>query len=135
MPTNPIERRDARIAELEKTVADMPALQEAVVKTKAELSIAKRSAHVAKSRVKFARKVTEERLKECLPAARFEDDHSKVLVTLMTTLIDEECYEIDPDTETYKPKLDFLKDVEDSIEKNDESDIQTMLKISMAQQV
>ena len=41
----------------------------------------------------------------------------------MTTLIDEECYEIDPDTETYRPKLDFLKDVEDSIEKNDDSDI------------
>ena len=63
VPTNPIERRDVRIAELKKTVADMPALQEAIIKTKAELSIAKRSAHAAKSRVKFARQVTEERLR------------------------------------------------------------------------
>ena len=123
VPTNPIERRDARIAELEKTVADMPALQEAVVKTKAELSIAKRSAHAAKNRVKFARKVTEERLKECLPADRFEDDFSKVLVTLMTTLIDEECYEFDPDSETVKPKVGFLKDIEDSIEKKEDNDV------------
>ena len=64
--------------------------------------------------VNFARKVTEERLKECLPVPSFEDEHSKVLVTLMSALMDEENYEIDPETDTLKTKDDFLKDIEDS---------------------
>ena len=71
LPTNPIERRDAKIAELENTVADMAHLQETVVKTKARLNIAIKTAIIAKSKVKFARKVTEERLKECLPEPFF----------------------------------------------------------------
>ena len=67
LPSNPIERRDTKIAELEKNVAEMNVLQESVVKMKAELHIANKAANVARKKVKFARRVTEERLKECLP--------------------------------------------------------------------
>ena len=123
LPSNPIERRDTKIAELEKNVAEMNVLQESVVKMKAELHIANKAANVARKKVKFARRVTEERLKECLPAASFEDDHSKVLITLMSTLIDEDSFEFDPETDTLKTKDDFLKDIEDSIGKDTEGEL------------
>ena len=60
VPSNPIERRDAKIAVLEKNVSDMFHLKEDIIKTKAELKIAIKTAKVAKSKVKFAREVTEE---------------------------------------------------------------------------
>ena len=118
LPSNPIERRDARIAELERDVAAMPALQEAVVKAKVELNNVKKSAQVAGSRVKFARKVTEEWLKDCLPDANFKDEHSKVLVSLMSSLYS---FESDPESDKLKPKDDFLKDIEEGIAKNEDS--------------
>jgi hypothetical protein len=60
VPTNPIERRDAKIAELEKNVADMAILQENALKMKAKLNIAVKSSNLAKHRLKFAMQVTEE---------------------------------------------------------------------------
>ena len=63
LPSNPIERRDAKIAELEKNVADMNELKENVLKMKAELKFAVKTANIANAKVDFARKVTEERLK------------------------------------------------------------------------
>ena len=116
LPSNPIERRDAKIAELEKSVADMNELKENVLKMKAEVKLAVKTANIANAKVNFARSVTEERLKECLPAPSFDDDHSKVLVALMSSLLDEDSFELDPDTDTFKPKENFLKDIEDSLD-------------------
>ena len=118
LPSNPMERRDARISELKKSVAIVPELQEKLLKMKAELHLAVKSSNVAKNKLKFARKVTEERLKECLPVPNFEDDYSKVLITLMSTLIDEDSFSLDPETDLLKPKEDFLKDIEDSLTKD-----------------
>ena len=61
------------------------------------------------------KKVTEDRLKECLNKPNFEE-HSKVLVTLLYAVIDEESFDIDPASETLRLKSNFLKDTEDSIE-------------------
>ena len=116
LPSNPIERRDIKIAELEKEVADINVLKENALKMKAELNFAVKTAKIANAKVMFARKVTEERLKECLPVPQFEDEHSKVLVQLMSALVDEDNFEMDPITETLKPKDTFLKDVEDSFD-------------------
>ena len=82
---------------------------------KAEQKIAIKAANVFKTKIKFARKVTEERLRECLPVPSFEKEHSSVLVTLMSTLIDEDSFELDPATNTLNPKTDFLKHIEESI--------------------
>ena len=46
-----------------------------------------------------------ESLKECLPVPTFEDEHSKVLITLMSALIDEESFDIDPDSDRMIPKI------------------------------
>ena len=115
IPLNPIEQRDAKIAELEKNAAEVPDLKEKLLKMKAELSLAVKTSTKTKNKLKFARKVTEERLKECLPVPTFEEEHSKVLITLMSALIDEENFDNDPDSEKLIPKSDFLKDVEESI--------------------
>ena len=96
----------------------MAILQENALKMKAKLNIAVKSSNLAKHRLKFARQVTEERLKECLPVQDFEAEHSKVLITLMSSLLDEDNFDIDPDTDSLKPKEDFLKDVRDSFDKH-----------------
>ena len=93
------------------------------MKMKAELHLAVKTSNVAKNKLKLARKVTEARLKECLPIASFENEHSQVLITLMSALIDEDSFDIDPDTDSLTPKVNFLKDVEDSIKKNDDEDM------------
>ena len=116
LPHNPIQLRDSRIQELEQEVADKNALQENMLKMKAELNLAVKNASIANAKVKFARKVTEERLKECLPVPSFEDDHSDVLVLLMSALVDEDSFEVDPETDSLKPKETFLKDIEDSLD-------------------
>ena len=56
LPTNPIERRDAKIAELEKNNAVLPELQEKLLKMKAELHLAVKTSNVAKNKLKLARK-------------------------------------------------------------------------------
>ena len=128
VPSNPIERRDARIAELEKTSQEVSSLKENMTKLKAELHLAKKSSHVAQKKLKFVKTVTEDRLKECLPEAGFRDNHSSVLITLMSTLIDDDSLEMDPETETMKPKVDLLKAVEDSFENGTDDAIKEKLE-------
>ena len=123
VPLNPIERRDAKIAQLEQNAAIIPELQETILKMKAELNLALKASNVNKNKLKFARKVTEERLKECLPVPTFEDDHSKVLITLMSALIDEDNFDVDPDSDLLRPKADFLKDIEESIADDQDNEV------------
>ena len=118
LPLNPIEHRDAKIADLEKSAADFNDLKEKMLKMKAELNISIKTSNIAKNKLKFARKVTEERLKECLPVPNFEDDQSKVLFTIMSTLVDEVSFDMDPDTDLLKPQEDFLNVIKDSISEN-----------------
>ena len=129
IPSNPIERRDARIAELEKNLDDVSSLKESMMKMKAELRIARKDTFHAKKKLSFARTVTEQRLKECLPVPSFEDDHSSVLITLMSTLLEENAFEIDSETDTLKPKEDLLKDIEESFEENTDTVIKERLNL------
>ena len=69
----------------------------------------------ARNKLKHIKKVTEDRLKECLQKPNFEE-HSKVLVSLLYAVIDEESFDIDPASETLRLKSNFLKDTEESIE-------------------
>ena len=135
LPSNPIELRDAKIIELEKNVAEMNDMKENLLKVKAELKFAVKAANIANAKVKFARNITEERLKECLPDPSFEDKHSQVIVALMSSLMDEDSFEIDPETDSLKPKENFLKDVEDSLDmyKEDQDVKQAGAELGQAQ--
>ena len=119
IPTNPVEARDAKIYELEGKVAKMSADLEASAKFKANFQNTVKTTVTARNKLKHIKKVTEERLKECLQKPNFEE-HSKVLVSFLYAVIDEESFDIDPASETLRLKSNFLKDTEDSIEdKND----------------
>ena len=82
---------------------------------KAELNLAKKVSHRAEKKIKFARTITEQRLKECLPVPTFESEHSSVLITLMSTLMDEDNFEMDLDSDTINPKQALFKELEDSL--------------------
>ena len=86
---------------------------------KANLQNAVKTTNIARNKLKFIKKVTEERLKECLHTPNF-DEHSKVLVSLLSAVTDDESFDIDPASETLKLKSDFLKYTEDSIEANND---------------
>ena len=101
----------------------MARLKEAVTKMKAQLKFANSASNAAKKKLNFVRKVTEERLKECLPVPSFKDDHSSVLITLMSTLMEEDCFETDPNTDVLKPREDFLKNVEESFEQSTDKEV------------
>ena len=116
VPTNPIELRDAKIAELEKNVAEMEVLQDSTASMKENLKLAVKTTNMSRNKIKYARKVTEERLMESLHVPSFEDEHCKVLVQLLSVLMDEECFDVDSGTNTLKLKADFLGDIEENIE-------------------
>ena len=46
----------------------------------------------------------------------------------MSALVDEDSFEIDPDTDSLRPKETFLKDIEDSLELSDD-DIGILLQL------
>ena len=115
IPTNPVEARDAKICELENKVAKMSESLDAYAKIKANFQNTVKTTVTARNKLKHIKKVTEDRLKECLQKPNFEE-HSKVLVSLLYAVIDEESFDIDPASETLKLKSNFLKDTEESIE-------------------
>ena len=114
-PTNPVEARDAKICELENKVAKMSESLDAYAKIKANFQNTVKTTVTARNKLKHIKKVTEDRLKECLQKPNFEE-HSKVLVSLLYAVIDEESFDIDPASETLRLKSNFLKDTEESIE-------------------
>ena len=115
IPTNPVEARDAKICELEGKVAKMSESLEAYAKFKSNFQNTVKTTVTARNKLKHIKKVTEDRLKECLQKPNFEE-HSKVLVSLLYAVIDEESFDIDPASETLRLKSNFLRDTEDSIE-------------------
>ena len=70
---NPIEHKDQQLASLQKAleesrkeVQDIASVREQLVKTKNELRSARRSSSLARSKIDFARRVTEQRMSNCL---------------------------------------------------------------------
>ena len=53
---------------------------------------------------------------ESLHVPSFEEEHCKVMVQLLSVLMDEECFDVDSGTNTLQLKADFLGDIEENIE-------------------
>ena len=118
IPINPIEEKDKQLAALEKAleesrkeVHDVNLLREALIKTKSELRVARRSSSIARSKIDFARKVTEQRMSNCLSLP--SPDQEEEIVSLYSTLLDEDSFTLDGDD--ILPGEDFLKVLEDKI--------------------
>ena len=121
VPINPIEEKDSQIAELmkaledtKKNLSDMNAVKETLYKTRFELRTAQRASSLAKNKLEFARRVTEQRMSHCLSDAT--TDMEDELVALYYTLVDEDNFLLEDDT--LAPKDDMLKNVDDKIVEN-----------------
>ena len=119
IPKNPIEEKDQQLAALQKAleesrkeVQDITVLREALVKTKNELRTSRRCSSLARSKIEFARQVTEQRMSNCLslPSPDQEDE----IVSLYSALLDEESFTMEGNE--ILPGEGFLKFVEKKIE-------------------
>ena len=118
VPINPIKEKDNQIVELKralegskKEISDVNAVKERLNKARSELLSANKSTILAKNKLEFARKVTEQRMSNCLNQA--SEDLEEELVTLYSTLVDEEQFKLEDDV--ISPSEDFLKQVEEKV--------------------
>ena len=118
VPINPIEEKDGQIADLKKALeecqkelTDINVIKDTLVKTRNELKFSKKYTAVSKRKIDFARKITEQRMSDCLlvPSSHREDE----LVNLYYTLADEDSFRLEEDE--IIPDGDFLKDVEEKL--------------------
>ena len=71
----------------------------------------KRFSNLAKSKIEFARKITEQRMSNCLSDS--SPDLEDEIVTLYSTLVDEDDFKLENDE--IQPEEDFLKSVEEKL--------------------
>ena len=113
-----VKEKDAEISNLkssleqsQKEVSEAITVKESLSKTKLELRAAQRSSNIVKNKLEFACKVREQRMSNCLSSE--DPDVEEELVTLYSTLIDEENFSLEDDNVI--AQKDFLKQVEDKI--------------------
>ena len=117
IPINLIEEKDCKIAELKKNLEEnkkeisyINAVKESLHKARSELLTVKKASNLSKNK-KFARKITEQRMSNCLNLASAEMEEE--LVNLYSTLVDEDQFKLENDI--IAPTNDFLKQVEDKV--------------------
>ena len=121
VPVNPIEEKDSEIAELKNALEklkeeanDSRTVKENLTKNRNELRIANRTALLSTSKIDFARKVTEQRMSNCISDSCLEGEVEDELVALYATLADEDNFEMDEDN-ILSAKKDFLIDLKNKI--------------------
>ena len=77
----------------------------------------KKYSSVAKSKIEFARKVTEQRMTESLTDPSWAEDTEEdlALISLYSTLVEEDKFTLDFENDIITPNDDFLKDVEEKL--------------------
>ena len=120
VPKNPIEERDGQIAALKvaleesrKEVSDINVMKEKMVKIRTDMKNVKRESVLAKNKLDFARKVTEQRLTDSLSTRHDQDE----MACLYATLVDEDLFELGDGDEIIN-KSDLLKEAEEKIIKD-----------------
>ena len=121
LPINPIEEKDAEISNLKqaleastKACVEITAVKNNLIKTKTELRAAMRAASVSSTKIDFARKVVEQRIDICLSDSTLVGENEEELVSLYSTLIDEETFDLSEDG-ICSPSSDFLVEVEEAL--------------------
>ena len=89
-------------------LAEMNEVKESLVRTKIELRTCRRASSLSRRKIDFARKITEQRMSNCLDelSPHLEDE----LVNLYSTLSDEDSFRLED--EKVIPVDNFLKEVE-----------------------
>ena len=144
-PMNPIEEKDVEISNLKqaletstKACADITVVKSNLTKAKTELRTAMRSASVKRNKMDFARKVVEQRMDLCLSDGTLRGGNEEELVSLYSTLIDEDSFDLLED-DNCSPKIAFLCEVEkqmaDRVEKPGEHEYFDNLKAKILEAV
>ena len=122
LPINPLVEKDLEISNLKKAleqcrkeVSESTVLQEQLAKTKSELKNSQRASSLARNKIEFARKVTEQRMSNSISGSGFAGGDEEELVTLYSTLVDEDSFELGED-DLITPKAEFLKVVEEKLQ-------------------
>ena len=91
--------KDSEIADLKKALensrneaSEVNAVKESLLKTKNELVLARKSNALRFNKIEFAKKITEQRMSNSLSS--LTQDQEEELVTLYSTLVDEENFEL-----------------------------------------
>ena len=126
MPMNPIEETDAEIANLKlaldastQACGDLTAVKNNLTKSKSELKNLRWSTNLNSNKIEFARKVVEQSINLCLSDSTLVGEKEKELVTLYSTLIDEENFEISDDDICFS-KAEFLGEAEKHLKERGE---------------
>ena len=75
---------------------------------------ARRAASLARSKLDFARKITEQRMSYCISDSCLDGEVEEELVNLYSTLVDEESFELN-EVKVLLAKKEFLIDIEEQI--------------------
>ena len=118
VPINPIEEKNIEIDNLRHALEsikqdclELDSVKDSLAKSKSELKSLRWVSNVNKNKVDFARKVVEQSINICLADSTLVGEKEKELVTLYSTLVDEDNFEL-TEEELCLPKADFLDDVE-----------------------
>ena len=96
---NPIEKRDAKIALLEKNLSDFNQVKEKLRHKEEELMLAQKNSRLTRNKLVHVKKVTEQRMLECLPDPKFKDDYSHHLANIYATCEDPENFTFNDETD------------------------------------
>ena len=125
LPTNPIEEKDKKIEELEKTLAtqkeeisELNQLKEALTKTKAELNTVKKEYTTSIKKLNYTKNATEQKIGEVISNPDFFREDPYLVSVYAATLNLEEFDSGEAGEDVLAPKENFLKKVEENIDKN-----------------
>ena len=80
--------------ECRKELSDTTSLKDNLVKTKTELRHSRRDTSLARNKIEFARKITEQRLSNSITGSGLVGADAEELIALYSTLVDEELFEL-----------------------------------------
>ena len=136
---NPIAKRDAKIVCLEKKLSDFNAIKEKLRHKDEELMLVKKNSRLATIKLGHVKKVTEQRMLECMPDPKFKDDYSHHLASIYATCEDPDDYTFNQESDAVEvcDENSLLKNLEENcdmtIEKN--KDAITFLKNKVIENV
>ena len=117
-----VESTSAKISLL----SEFNVVQQQLKHKEQELLLAQKNSRLARSKLNHVKKVTEQRMLECLPDPKFKDDYSLHLANIWATCEDPDNYTVNEDADTIEPSDEaaLLKDLREncdmSVEQNKE---------------
>ena len=118
---NPIEERDLEIANLKQALesstaacVEITAAKNNLAKNRTEIKSLRWVANVNKNKIDFARRVVEQSIDLCISDSSLKGEKELELVTLYSTLIDEDEFDLSED-EICSSKSDFLLDAQKNL--------------------